>query len=660
MKFSTAASLLLATSTYASTESDIWQHTCDNSPDREKCLSDFTKPGVSWDGVKGSDPYGADAVANPTEPYGQGDLTYWTDMVQVALKTYKPYFNSVCDNDLCESSPHPGTNTRSYHSLDTIKARIAALPGCQEDGTCFRGNELGLLRLNTEFYPECKDEEYCGISLGITAETHKKVRPVLDHIFGDGSTDGRLDTTGNKWSRENLRKSAAGFLASKNTLDVKTDSGIWTAMVLHDTALGMSLSESEAAEFVAFQAKAVVITALPSVVASTFGGAVGVPDALAYKARMLVKYEEAIRKMIASGAIPSNLLAADDADGIMKLSWGLMDALIFAGGLSVPGVITAGIAALNTGLVPDDFDIDDPLDAPRLVFECIRNYPPVLGVPYIETSTGFRHAPLAGMGGYDTAASAYGANAENFEITPERDFNFYHSRSIDWADSAAPVDGKPWTNHICPGKSMSYNMILGFWEALGPNNWAADPDVPIERENGPVWWTSPKINRICEANTGQHVGAWKASRAGAKTVEGESCSWFSWCGDGLECNRKWWQYSGVCRLNNDVKFLYESCSNNGQCDNGVTEKLDVDLTCSSGRCQFADGIECSGEASMGSEDFYNDDEMRADGHNAGSTAGGWLVVGGGTIGAAAGLFMWRPDRNLKSANKHTKMEDGTL
>jgi len=59
--------------------------------------------------------------------------------------------------------------------------------------------QLGLLRLNKVFYPECGDNVDCGISLGISKENHKIVRPILDHVFGDGSTDGRLGLEGNQW-----------------------------------------------------------------------------------------------------------------------------------------------------------------------------------------------------------------------------------------------------------------------------------------------------------------------------------------------------------------------------------------------------------------------------------------------------------------------------
>jgi hypothetical protein len=241
------------------------------------------------------------------------------------------------------------------------------------------------------------------------------------------------------------------------------------------------------------------------------------------------------------------------------------------------------------------------------------------------------------------------------------DFNYYHSRSIDWADSGAPVEGKPWTSHICPAKAMSYNMILAFWEALGPTNWSPDPEVPISRENGPVWWTSPVLNRECQS-MGTHVGSYEASRAAAESHEGGRCHWMSWCSDDMTCKySKWWHSTGVCRIDGNAKFLGEGCSSDDQCDNYLTkEKGGVDLECSSGKCFFADGNTCANDVGL---EFINDDEYRADGASAGADAFAWLTVlggGGGLVGAGA-FFLRQPARNLKNAqDKHTKMTDDTL
>jgi len=373
---------------------------------------------------------------------------------------------------------------------------------------------------------------------------------------------------------------------------------------------------------------------------------------------------------------------------------GVLDALIFAGGLSVPGLIFSGLAAYYTGLTGTEFDITDPGQAPLLVMETIRNYPAVLGVPYLmpdgtdeDGNTKYhRRAPLAGMGGYDKGV--YGEDALEFRIrhsAPDGGdgLEFYKSHSIDWADSAKPVDGKPWSSRICPAKSMSYNMVLAFWEAMDPTNWCVrersertriywselsspparflplplalahprfarryvDPETEISRENGPVWWTNYDLHRRCET-FGTHVGLEKASRAFSSDKQGGYCSWSDWCDDGLECNRKWWQWSGSCKFDDNIKFFGESCSNNNQCANTFVEEADVFLACRFGKCGFADGVECDDDHTI---EFADYTDLPA-GDKAG-TAGAWsTIVGGGFVVSGAGaLFMRRPKKEMRHA-----------
>ena len=514
------------------------------------------------------------------KPFEQDDITYWTDMAQIGIRTYAPYFEDNMNAD-GQSSDHPGDQTTSYIAWEAIKLALEDLPMLQEAGTAIRGNELGLLRLNQvsgsetrsselkwrvfgsntgslqAFYPECKGEEYCGIALGVTQVDHKKVRPVFDHVFGsEGITDGTIGLTGNKWSRDEMRASASAFLASKNTLDVKNDAGIWTTMVLHKMALNIDLTWSEAQAFVDFQSKAVILTPLPSFVPDWLGSALKLEETLKQKAQYLKKYEEHIRENIGNGLYTESdgteLLSASDAEGIKKTAWGFLDALIFAGGLSVPGVISSGLAAYYTGLTGSDFDINDPNQMPLLAFESIRHSPPVLGVPFMVD--GHRHAPLAGMGGYDK--TKYGEDADNFRV--RKTLAEYKALSIDWADFAKPVDGAPWSSRICPAKSLSYNMILAFWEALDGTNWYVDPETPITRENGPLWWSAFTIHRSCEG-MGVHVGAREASRAHANENPkvGEYCSWVTWCDDAFSCSRKWWQWNGYCQIDKYYKFFGE-------------------------------------------------------------------------------------------------------
>ncbi|GMH46403.1 hypothetical protein TrRE_jg6628 [Triparma retinervis] len=587
------------------------------------------------------------------QPFHQDDFSYWTDMAQIGIKTYSPFFEAQDGYDGI-SSPHPGSDTTSYIGLSAIRQKIAELPVAQQlpegdAGRATRGNELGLLRLNTAFYPECKDEAYCGIALGVTREDHEKVRPVLDEVFGESDTFNDAvnppGLDGFKWTRDSLRQSALSFVGSKNHLSIKNDPGVWTAMVLHKTAMDLDLSIDDAQKFVDFQAKAVVITPLPSFVPEWFGGALKVEETLKQKRNYIKIYTHAIEKCIKSGHITN--LSIDDEEGIKKTAWGFLDALIFAGGLSVPGVIHAGLAAYYTGLTGTDFDILDPNQAPLLVMESIRHSPPVLGVPYLIGN--HRHAPLAGMGGYDKGV--YGDDALDFRIRD--DLAFYHQNSIDWADTAVTADpgneNPKHSSRICPAKSMSYNMILAFWEAMDPTNWSVDPESDISRENGPIWWSSFEINRKC-TGLNKHVGSDEAVRSYSKPLEGDRCNWFSWCDDGFECNRKWWQYSGSCVIDSDYKFLNEGCKVNDNCNHVFTENAKVHLACRFGKCGFADGDVCDEDENI---EFADYSELPVIDTNA-ETGGAWTVsLGVPAIGAAAIFMLRKPERHLK----HAKMDE---
>ena len=578
------------------------------------------------------------------KPYEQEDITYWTDMAQVGLRGYQTFMYPVLNAD-GETMNHPGKETTSYLSLAKVKERVAMLPSMQEAGTATRGNELGLLRLNRAFYPECEGKEGCGISLGVTQADHKKVRPVLDEVFGTGQTDGSIGLFGNKWSRDTIRAHAKGYLQSRNKMNIKTDSGAWTAIALHKLAFNMDITEVDAKAFVTFQAAAVVLTALPAFIPDWFGGALKVDQTLANKAMYVKKYEAAIRASIASGYITT--LSATDADAISKAAVGFLDATIFAGGLSVPGVIAGGLGAYYTGLT-GTFNINDPLQAPLLVFESIRMYPPVLGMPYFVTGSDGkprRHAPLVGMGGYDK--TVYGADADKFKI--RGDLAFYKANSIDWADTALPVDGKPWSSRVCPGKSLSYNMILSFWESMDATNWYADPaNPPVATGKGPNFWNDFTVKRMCEG-MGVHVGAYEASRSFANKKQGAYCSWSTWCGEGFECSRAWYQYSGTCKVNKDYKFFGETCSSNAQCANSIVKASSADLACRFGKCGFQDGNVCAEDETIVFADYTH--LPASDQAGTGKVWAG-IGVAGGSVGAAAVFFFKRPQRNLK----HSKMD----
>ena len=126
--------------------------------------------------------------------------------------------------------------------------------------------------------------------------------------------------------------------------------------------------------------------------------------------------------------------------------------------------------------------------------------------------------------------------------------------------------------------------------------------------------------------------------------------WFSWCDDGFECIRKWWQYSGSCVIDSDYKFLNEGCKVNDNCNHVFTENAKVHLACRFGKCGFADGDVCDEDENI---EFADYSELPVIDTNA-ETGGAWTVsLGVPAIGAAAIFMLRKPERHLK----HAKMDE---
>jgi hypothetical protein len=419
---------------------------------------------------------------------------------------YEPFFKSISQlsGGDGKSVPSPGLCTTSYLSHEEVKQRIADLPQLQYSGEVYRENALGLLRLGSPTFQWCSDPDaydYCGVVNGMSAEDHEIIRPLLDELFGDGDSPGSAGTftsIGNRWGKADLVASAADFLKDKDTLSLGSDVSLWTVLQLHKTALGVDLPVATAEAFVQLQGAAFLLSIFPDesvdVLAETVGATVKGINAA--KANFANIYKDAL-----SAGLGGNLIDISDSILMEKAAYSILDSFLFAGGLSVSAVIQAGLAAYFTGLTPNKFDMKNVDDLKLLVLESVRLYPPVLGVPYIDADTGQRHVPLVGFAGFDQ--SVYGSDASEFRI--RGDLQYYHTRSLNWAESALPLDGQAHTNHVCPGRSMSFNMILAFWESLDATMWCVDPATEIKRENGPTFWSdftlTKKVGRKCDSLT---------------------------------------------------------------------------------------------------------------------------------------------------------------
>jgi len=430
-------------------------------------------------------------------PVFEDDRKFGIDLITLLYTGYHDFFqvqSLITNGDDAET---PGLCTTSFIAHDTIKQGMADLPVLQTSGEAYRGNELGLFRFNFRTFEYCLDllpeeeQDFCGIVLGLPKDDHERIRPRMDYLWGDGREPGSpFSLDGPRWSKEDFLDSASTFLEGKTALNLPDDADSWTIKELHRQALGIDLPDEQVQNFLSLQSASLLLAIAPSelvdLLAEQFGTSVAQVNG---GKRAFVE----LYKTILPSIFPE--LAGDDIE-LSKTAMALLDSFLFAGGASVPSTIKNGLAAFFQGLTPkgEKFSMNDPKDLGLLVLETVRSYPPVLGVPYINTATGQRYAPLAGMAGYDK--NVYGRDADEFRI--RGDLSYYHARSLNWADAALPVDGVPGSSHVCPGRSMSYSMIVAFWEALQADRWCVNPDTPIVKETGPTFWSDFTIrNENC-------------------------------------------------------------------------------------------------------------------------------------------------------------------
>jgi len=171
-----------------------------------------------------------------------------------------------------------------------------------------------------------------------------------------------------------------------------------------------------------------------------------------------------------------------DADaGIV--SHGLIDgALTFAGGLSVPGLITSMLGVIYGGM-HGDFTAKEIYASAGFAWETVRFYPAVVGVPFVATDTTRREDLLIPAALLDK--KAWGEDSYEFKIRSEAAYE-----KIDVAWSGFTKDSKyPNEDHSCPGMAMSKAMMLGFMSAFEYSDWKTTIK-PKQATQAPVKWNS--------------------------------------------------------------------------------------------------------------------------------------------------------------------------
>lgn len=342
----------------------------------------------------------------------------------------------------------PGADTTSVIGNAYVREAMANLGTKLSANDRFRRNELGVNFMNSVIWPEKPNH---GIGLGDNAIDHARVRKVLDKIVGPAMASTAA-------TRHEVVSLAEDFWFNP-VVDTDTNVQVFTQKLLHKFMLNMILSQAEAEEFAAYKTKILIVAGAPESTACSIPG-FDCTDINRWKAAKLVLYQSKLES-----AYPTDMSGLTALEKI-KLTSNVLDALLFAGGVSVPTVIQNAFAVLygewGQGQLGTDFVLTEA-DLTKFVLEVIRRFPPVAGFPTWDRQTNQHVMIDLFMANLDERDDGWGPTARDFKLRSLAD---YHTKLVAWADQAlVNNDNAHASSRVCPAKDLSIVMVTEFLRA---------------------------------------------------------------------------------------------------------------------------------------------------------------------------------------------------
>ena len=362
----------------------------------------------------------------------------------------------------------PQTDSLTFTKHKDVNERLKSLPekfgSNNQNGSVERQNNLGFQQLNNEIWPELKDRV---IGLGQNQESHCFVREFIDRVL---KLNSHSYCAYEKISI--IQKHVNYFFKNRdsfNTSDIK----IWNTILLHKLHLNLNMTWEEGVEFMDMQKKLLITIALPKLIARSkfFKWIFGLDIAIEKKQIYLEIYKEALKRMF-----PQDLKDVSK-DRLMLLASNFMDSLLFAGGQSVPTVLSYSIVLLKSSWLEENapgFKLTDDLkDLPAYIMEVIRYFPPVSGFVYVDRSA--KKSIYLSLHTAQCDKEAWGPDTHKFRI---RDMKDYDTNSLAWADTCLTTD-KNYKNNsrVCPAKNLSFMIFYEFLKGYmknGVDSWKSD------------------------------------------------------------------------------------------------------------------------------------------------------------------------------------------
>lgn len=390
------------------------------------------------------------------------------------------------------------SNCITYMNYDEVNKRLSSLPEKfgkdNNNGQVAKNNNLGFQKLNSTMWPELPEGNRC-IGLGQTQENHAISREFMDKLLG---------ANGN-WESGQIKYYAEAFFNDKHSFST-SDFRIWTTIVLHKIHFNIDLTWEEGEEFMDMQKKILVCIA-PGDNIMNIGVVqqlLDVNDILKQKNKWLKRYLVAI-----SALLQDEFTELTAAQQVMVTS-NLMDSLLFAGGQSVPTVISYCVSLLysewlNKKLPGFTLSTNNLY---QYVMEVIRFFPPVSGFVYKERSRGTIPSTNVYLNLHTAQCdkNAWGENAHDFVLRPLKD---YMDLMLAWANSAVHTGEYKNNSRACPAKDLSICMIVSilteFIKTTVPDNTDMNGELLLDRN---MWLSDVNPNDIKVNNyslTGIHL-----------------------------------------------------------------------------------------------------------------------------------------------------------
>eukprot|EP00928_Gymnodinium_smaydae_P086869 TRINITY_DN7127_c0_g1_i3.p1 TRINITY_DN7127_c0_g1~~TRINITY_DN7127_c0_g1_i3.p1 ORF type:complete len:656 (-),score=80.01 TRINITY_DN7127_c0_g1_i3:136-2046(-) len=309
----------------------------------------------------------------------------------------------------------------------------------------FRRNELGSNILNSNFWPEKPSHS---IGLGDGAVDHAFVRPWFVRLFGTQVAN-REDTLGLIRQKVKAYLNPSGFSPGD-------DSSAFVTRILHKLHTFLDISDAEANEFAGRQLNVTMEVMVPSQISHATSWLL---KGVEFKKEWLAKYQRGLARALGKEFTSLSTLRQD------ILVSGLMDSLLFAGGLSVPTVIQQAFAVLyghwGIGELKKHHGSSWSLteeNVESFVQEVYRRWPAVGVFPSWDRETNTHTQVDLHEASLHTSGAGWGQSAMDFKL---RDASEYEKKQIVWANMAM-VNDDPAHPHsrVCPGHRLSINIVV--------------------------------------------------------------------------------------------------------------------------------------------------------------------------------------------------------